>query len=152
MVNTKCPVCHCLVKNCKCPGANHVCTTCRERGTLGEGEASTCCPDCKQSTSNCQCCVVCKRIQGLCTCCKICRQPQEVCEGCCEYCQKKPCACQCPTCQLQDSFCRCCEDCESYPCQCPEPCRTDLTRTVSLLQKVFPAEDKLSVLPKLSTT
>ena len=32
--------------------------------------------------------------------------------------------CQCPTCQLQDSFCRCCEDCESYPCQCPEPCRT----------------------------
>ena len=120
---TKCQVCKCLIKNCKCPGTEHLCKTCRERESLGEHEACTCCLSCGGSKidNSCSCCSACSRSQQACNCCKVCGKPVDSCPGCCDTCKKVQCECVCPHCQQHN--CECCSDCRNYPCTCGQHCR-----------------------------
>ena len=95
MVNTKCPVCHCLVKNCKCE-----------------------CPTCQHLDSDCRCCSDCKSYP--CQCpepCRNCQKPD--CGICCTRCLLELTQCKCcGTCQSIQQDCSC-------PVPVPVPANTN---------------------------
>ena len=120
-IMTKCQVCKCLIKNCKCSGTEHLCKTCRERETLGEHKACTCCPSCGGS-----------KIDNSCNCCRTCSKPD--CGVCCTRCLQRK------------TSCDCCQKCQAIKadCDCPPkvqvPAKTSQPPTSSTMSSIEPPD------------